>query len=266
MILLPQLRGVIAHRQVLDTLVRRDLRVRYSRSAIGYLWTILDPLAMAMIYFVVFSYIFKRGSVGYQPYVLFIIIGVLSWQWFSSTVNETSRALLSEARLVRSTNLPRPLWVVRVVIAKGIEFVLSLPVLAVFAIYFILQGQTTIHYRIVLVPVAVVMQFLLLVGLGLILAPVTVIFSDMPRIVRILLRMGFYATPIIYGAHAAPPVLQKVLLLNPMAGILEMYRGGFFPEELNVAAIISSAIITLITLIVGTVVFRRLEPAVLKEI
>ncbi|MDN5778494.1 MAG: ABC transporter permease [Humibacillus sp.] len=266
MFLLPQMQGVIRNRQVLDTLVRRDLRVRYARSAIGYLWTIIDPLAMALIYFVVFSYIFKRGSVGYQPYVLFIIIGVLAWQWFSSTVNETSRALLAEARLVRSTNLPRPLWVVRVVIAKGIEFVLSLPVLAAFAIYFVLDGQTTIHYRIVLVPVAIVMQFVLLVGLGLILAPVTVIFSDTPRIVRILLRMGFYATPIIYGAHAAPATLQKLLLLNPMAGILEMYRGGFFPAELNIPSIISAAIITFFTLIVGTIVFKRLEPAVLKEI
>ncbi|OFE14576.1 hypothetical protein BA895_09460 [Humibacillus sp. DSM 29435] len=266
MILLPQVRGVVRHRQVLDTLVRRDLRVRYARSAIGYLWTIIDPLAMALIYFVVFSYIFKRGSVGYQPYVLFITIGVLAWQWFSSSVNETSRSLLAEARLVRSTNLPRPLWVVRVVIAKGIEFVLSLPVLAAFALVFILRGETTIHYRIVLVPVAIIMQALLLVGLGLLLAPITVIFSDMPRIVRILLRMGFYATPIIYGAHAAPPVLQKVLLLNPMAGILEMYRGGFFPQELNIPSIVSAGIITVITLISGTIVFKRLEPAVLKEI
>ncbi|RKT77278.1 ABC-2 type transport system permease protein [Terracoccus luteus] len=266
MILLPQLRGVIRHRQVLDTLVRRDLRVRYAQSAVGYLWTIIDPLAMAMIYFVVFSYIFKRSSVGYEPYVLFIIIGVLAWQWFNSSVNETSRALLAEARLVRSTNLPRPLWVVRVVLAKGIEFVLSLPVLAGFAIYFVLRGDTTIHYRIALVPVAIVMQALLLVGLGLLLAPVAVIFSDMPRIVRILLRMGFYATPIIYGAHAAPPALQTVLLLNPMAGILEMYRAGFFPEELNLPAIISSGVITLLTLVVGTIVFRRLESAVLKEI
>lgn len=266
MILLPQLRALIAHRQVLDTLVRRDLRVRYARSAIGYLWTILDPLAMALIYFVVFGYIFNRKSVGYQPYVLFIIIGVLAWQWFSATITDTSRALLAEARLVRSTNLPRPLWVVRVVIAKGIEFVLSLPVLAVFAVIFVLRGETHIHYRILLVPVAIAMQFLLLVGLGLILAPVTVIFTDMPRIVRILLRMGFYATPIIYGAHAAPPVLQNVLLLNPMAGILEMYRAGFFPEELNIPSIVSSGIITFLVLVAGTIIFKRMESAVLKEI
>ena len=113
---------------------------------------------------------------------------------------------------------------------------------------------------------AVVLQFLLSVGIGLILAPVTVLFTDMPRIVRIALRMGFYVTPIIYGVHAAPPLLQKFLLLNPMAGILEMYRGGFFPQELNVAAIASSVVITFGTLVAGTIVFKRLEAAVLKEI
>jgi ABC-2 type transport system permease protein len=266
MILLDQARGVVNHWAILATLVRRDLRVRYASSPIGYLWTILDPLAMAAIYFIVFTFIFKGRSVGYQPYVLFIVIGVLVWQWFSQCATETGRALLAESRLVRSTNLPRELWVVRIVVSKGIEFVLSLPVLAGFAIFFILSGDVKIHYRIVLLPIAIVMQFLLQVGLGLILAPVTVLFTDMQRIVRIALRMGFYATPIIYGVHAAPEVLRRILILNPMAGILEMYRAGFFPQELNVPAIISSFIITLLTLVAGTLVFKRLEAAVLKEI
>ncbi|MHA3837375.1 ABC transporter permease [Terrabacter sp. AAH1] len=261
-----QLRGVIARRNVLGTLVRRDLQVRYAGSAIGYLWTILDPLAMSAIYFVVFTLIFKARSVGLQPYVLFLIIGVLVWQWFSQSMTETARALLSEARLVRSTNLPRELWVARVVIAKGIEFVLSLPVLAGFAIYFIAFGDASVNWRIVLIPAAIVLQFMLQMGIGLILAPVTVLFTDMSRIVRIALRMGFYATPIIYGVHAAPDNLQRLLLLNPMTGVLELYRAGFFPAELNVAATVSSFVITALIFVIGSIAFRRMEPAVLKEI
>src|SRR6478609_9487037 len=113
MILIPQARGLVARRRILGTLVKRDLRVRYGGSPIGYLWTIIDPLAMAAIYFVVFTVIFKSRSVGYQPYVLFIVIGVLAWQWFQLSVTETARALIAESRLVRSTNMPRELWVVR---------------------------------------------------------------------------------------------------------------------------------------------------------
>ena len=204
MILIPQVRGLVAKRRILGTLVQRDLRVRYAGSAIGYLWTILDPLAMSAIYFVVFTVIFKARHVGYQPYVLFLIVGLLAWQWFSSSLTETSRALLAESRLVRSTNLPRELWVVRVVIAKGIEFMLSLPVLAGFTAYYMIKGDAHLNLRLLYIPVALVIQFVLLTGIGLILAPITALVTDTARVVRIVLRMGFYSTPIIYGVHAAP--------------------------------------------------------------
>ena len=111
------------------------------------------------------------------------------------------------------------------------------------------------------------LQFLLSVGLGLILAPVTVLFTDMPRIVRIALRMGFYATPIIYGVHAAPPLLQNVLLLNPMAGHPRDVPSRLLPARSSTSpSIISSVVITFGTLVAGTIVFKRLEAPVLKEI
>src|SRR6478609_7052227 len=137
-----------ARRPVLVTLVQRDLRVRYARSWLGYLWTIIDPLAMALIYFLVFAVIFKRPDGSHKPYFLFLIIGLLPWQWFNASINESARALVAESKLVRSTNLPRELWVIRVVVAKGIEFLLSLPVLFGFAIFFIAVGETKLHYRI----------------------------------------------------------------------------------------------------------------------
>jgi ABC-2 type transport system permease protein len=266
MILVPQARGLLAKRRILGTLVQRDLRVRYAGSALGYLWTILDPLAMAGIYFVVFTLIFKARHVGFQPYVLFLIIGLLAWQWFSSSLTETSRALLSEARLVRSTNLPRELWVVRVVIAKGIEFLLSLPVLAGFTVFYLVKGDAHLNQRLLYIPVGLALQFVLLTGIGLILAPITALVTDTARVVRILLRMGFYSTPIIYGVHAAPEKIRSLLLFNPMTGILELYRAGFFPNDLNYKSVMLSAVLSFGVLVVGTIVFERLESSVLKEI
>ena len=118
----------------------------------GYLWTVLDPLLMSLIYFVVFVVIFKRGDLGHQPYFLFLIIGLLAWQWFSSATTDTSRALISEARLVRSTNLPREIWVVRVVRRKGVEFLLSLPVLLGFAVFYLVTRGLHLNVWIVLFP------------------------------------------------------------------------------------------------------------------
>ena len=261
-----RLKAIAAKRNVLWTLVIRDLRVRYARSILGYLWTILDPLAMAAVYFVVFTYIFKARRIAEHPYFLYLLIGLLAWQWFSASLTETSRALLQEAKLVRSTNLPRELWVIKVVVAKGIEFVLSLPILAGFTLYYVLVGQAHVSWDMVLFPLGLVLQFLLLIGVGLLLAPVTALVTDTKRVVRIFLRLFFYLTPVIYGLASAPRSLRQLLTLNPMTGILELYRSGFFPGETNWAAVGVAAVVVLVTLGAGAVTFARLERAVLKEI
>jgi ABC-2 type transport system permease protein len=266
MILVDQVSALMRKRQVLVTLVQRDLRVRYARSVLGYLWTILDPLAMACVYFVVFTQILDARDAGYDPYFLYLLTGLLAWQWFSQCMTETSRALLSEARLVRSTNLPRELWVVRVVLAKGIEFLFSLPVLIAFTAYYMAVGATQLHWGLVLFPVGIALQFLLMVGIGLVLAPVTTLVTDTARVVRIALRMGFYATPVLYSVDQAPEGLRLLLMLNPMTGITEFYRAGLFSGQFNAVAMVVGAVISLVVLLIGVVTFPRLEPAVLKEI
>jgi ABC-2 type transport system permease protein len=266
MILVSQVQALVRKREVLNTLVRRDLRVRYARSVLGYLWTVMDPLAMAAVYFVVFTVILKARNTGYQPYFLYLLVGLLSWQWFSQSMTETSRALLSEARLVRSTNLPRELWVVRVVIAKGIEFLLSLPILVCFAAFYVIRGDTQLHWALLLFPVGIVVQFLLICGIGLILAPITTLVTDTARVVRIALRMGFYGTPVLYSVDNAPEGLRNVLMLNPMTGVTELYRAGFFGGQFNALSMVVGVVMTLAILLLGVVTFPRLEPAVLKEI
>ncbi len=266
MMIIDRYRRVWKRRAVLRTLVERDLRVRYARSWLGYVWTIIDPLAMALIYFVVFVVIFQRPDAGHKPYFLFLILGLLPWQWFNASVNESARALLAEAKLVRSTNLPRELWVVRLVIAKGIEFLLSLPIIAVFVIVYVISGDTVLNWRLVLFPVALVMQFVLQIGVGLLLAPATVLADDTIRVVRIVLRLLFYGTPIIYTLDIAPVWLQKLLWFNPLSGILELYRAGFFPGPLQLAPLVIGALMSVGLLVAGILVFARLERAVLKEI
>jgi ABC-2 type transport system permease protein len=261
-----RLRGLWQHRQILWTLVRRDLRVRYARSVLGYLWTVLDPLAMALIYFVIFAVVFQRPDAGLHPYFLFLLVGLLAWQWFNASITETSRALLAESKLVRSTNLPRELWVIRVVIAKGIEYLLSLPILVFFVAFYVARGDTQLNWRLVLLPLGLLLQFLFQVGFGLLLAPVTVLVEDTQRVVRIILRMLFYATPIIYSLDKAPDWLRTMLYFNPMSGVLELYRAGLFEFPLARRPIAGCVLVTVLALSAGWVVFRRLERPVLKEI
>lgn len=267
--IITQTKAVLGKRNVLWTLVIRDLRVRYSRSVLGYVWTILDPLLMSLIYFVIFVYVFQRKALGHDPYFLFLIAGLLPWQWFSGVVTESSRALIQEARLVRSTNLPREIWVARVVLSKGIEYVLSLPVLFFFTFVYLIAGKTHLNGWLVLFPLGIVVQFVYLIGIGLILAPVTALVTDMQRVIRIILRMLFYITPVIYSSRLVPKPYDMLTWLNPMTGVLEMMRAGFFKHNkipIQWDAIGVGVVVTVVTLFIGFEVFARLERAVLKEI
>jgi len=259
--------AVTRRRSILWTLVQRDLRVRYSRSLLGYVWTVLDPLLMASVYFVVFTFIFKAGGrVADKPYFLYLLSGLLAWQWFTGSVNDTAKSLIQEARLVRSTNLPREIWVIRCVLAKGVEFVFSLPVLVGFVLYYLVRGRVELDWELVFFPLGMLLQFVLLVGLGLLLAPLTVLATDMQRVVRIVLRFMFYLTPVLYGTHAVPEFLRVILAFNPLNGILSLYRGGLFARGISWVDVGISTGVTVVLLVAGFWTFSRLERTVLKEI
>ena len=241
----------------------RDLRVRYSTSALGYVWSILDPLVMAGIYWFVFAVVFDRGgSVGEQPYIVFLLVGLLPWMWFNGAVSDSTRAFLREAKLVRSTSIPRTIWVNRLVLSKGIEFIAALPVLALFAIV----AGAELHWEVVFFPVAILIQAVLTVGIGLIVAPLVVFFRDLERAVKLILRFLFYASPIVYGLSDLPPELQTLGAFNPLAGIFSLYRGTFFPEQIDWFAVAIAALMSVLFLVVGLWIFKRSERTVLKEL
>ena len=247
--------------QPLWLLSARDLRVRYSTSALGYLWSVLDPLLMSLIYWFIFTQVFSRG-VGAEPYIVFLLSALLPWVWFNSSVGEFTRAFLKDARLVRSTSIPRSIWVNRIVLSKGIEFLLSLPILAIFAIV----AGATVGWGLLWFPVAIILQTMLTIGLGLIIAPLVVLYRDLERATKLVLRLMFYASPVIYGISDLPGGFQQVAAFNPLAGIFSLYRVGFFPEQFDAFAVIVSAGMSIVILVVGIAVFRSLERTVLKEL
>lgn len=255
------------YRRSLWLLTTRDLKVRYSTSALGYFWSILDPLVMAGIYWFVFTQIFGRG-VGHEPYIVFLLTALLPWTWFTGSISDATRAFTKEAKLVRSTTIPRTIWVSRLVLSKGIEFVASLPVLALFAII----GQAQLGWQVVFFPLAMLVQTILTLGIALIVAPLVVFFRDLERAVKLGLRFLFYASPIIYSIQDLNTVkigdvsLETIGAFNPLSGIFTLYRSAFFPQELDWFAVAISAVMSVVIFGIGVLVFRRTIRTVLKEI
>ena len=263
-VLRPPRSALSRYRQALWLLTVRDLKVRYSTSALGYLWSILDPLVMAGIYWFVFTQVFGRGGrIGEEPYIVFLLCALLPWMWFNGAVSDATRAYLREAKLIRSTKIPRTIWVARLVLSKGIEFVASIPVLAVFAI----ATGTVLHWQAIYFVLGILMQAVLTLGVGLIVAPLVVFFRDLERATKLALRFLFYASPIIYGITDLKPLgLDVIAAFNPLAGIFSLYRAAFFPAQLEWFAVGIGAAMSVAILAVGMLVFKRTERAVLKEI
>jgi ABC-2 type transport system permease protein len=249
------------YRHALWILTVRDLRVRYSTSALGYVWSILDPLVMSGIYWFVFTQVFRR-DVGEEPYIVFLLAALLPWMWFTGSVSDSTRAFLREAKLVRSTTIPRTIWVNRIVLSKGIEFLAALPVLAAFAVF----SGAQVNLDILLFPLAVAIQAVLTIGLCLIVAPLVVFFRDLERAVKLVLRFMFYATPIIYSTTALPDKIEPFAAFNPLSGIFALYRSAFFPQELDWYLVSVSAAMSVLLLGLGLLIFKRCERSVLKEI
>lgn len=239
----------------------RDLRVRYATSWLGYLWSVLDPLVMSGIYWFVFTQVFHR-STGAEPYIVFLISALLPWVWFNTSISDFTKAFSKDAKLVRSTAIPRSIWIGRIILSKGIEFLCSLPVLVIFAV----TAGAELTWGVLWFPLAVIVQIVLLTGLGLIVAPLCIMFRDLERTTRLILRALFYGTPIIYAVTDLPDGFHFLGLINPLAGIFTMYRASFFPGQWDTAAVATSAVVSVAALLLGIWVFRRLERQVLKEL
>ncbi|MCI0685734.1 MAG: ABC transporter permease [Sporichthyaceae bacterium] len=264
-----RVREIVARRSVLQLLVTRDLKIKYEKSFLGYVWSILEPLLLAMVYYFVFGVIM---GVGTEDYLVYLLAGLLPWLWASSTINSSTTALTGQARLVKTTSVPREIWILRLVGAKWVEYLLSLPVLIAFAIIY----RRSPHLgHLALLPFVMLLQMVLLTGISLLLSSITAILHDVKNVVRIVMRLLFYFSPILYGFEKIdklPDSVVALYTLNPFVGILELNRAIWFPDELSKAGISwASAVIPTIVLscslfALGWSVFARLERAVLKEL
>jgi ABC-2 type transport system permease protein len=220
---------------------------------------------MAGVYWFVVTKLMDR-QLGEAPYIVFLLCGMLPWQWTNAVLRSSMKSLTKDSKLVRSTNLPREIWVLRTVASKFAEFMYAMPVLAADA----LLSGAHLSWWVVFAPVAMVLQALLLTGAGLMLASLSVLYGDIERLMRIVMRLLFYFSPVIYGVHDVTKKFGSfadLYFLNPLAGIFDLYRTAFFPDQwVGWSAVLFSAVFAVVMLLVGVRIFRRFEGLVLKEI
>jgi lipopolysaccharide transport system permease protein len=257
--------------ELLYNLTLRELRGKYKRSALGWLWSIINPLANIAVYSVVFGVFFDVDAPvgdpsGLQVYALFLVAGLLPWTFLSNGLGGAVGSIVANESLVKKVYFPR--WILPTS-AVGAWFAGFAIELLVFGIILVIAGNAVFLW-VPLVLVLMVLQATFVVGLGLILAAVNVYFRDVQHFLAILLNIWFYATPVLYPPDLPPETyelggweipVQDILALNPMAIFLDAYRDILY--HLRYPTLTQMAVLTigsLATLTAGITVFRRFEP------
>ena len=230
---LPRFRGLI------QSLVARELKARYRGSVLGMFWSFGNPLLLLLVYSVVFNY-FLPARNEIQPYALFLCCGLLPWTWFATSLNESANSLVAGGNLIKKVLFPAEVLPIVSVLANMVQFLIGLPVLVGFLIYFAYfdpsvaaTPRVALHFsELVWLPVVVLVQLILTMGLALILSALTVHFRDIRDILSNLLTLWFFATPIIYSWRVAEFTKLKVLLdLNPVTHLAVSYQEILFNPE-----------------------------------
>jgi ABC-2 type transport system permease protein len=262
--------AVWGHRGVLRLLVQRDLAVKYQQSVLGYVWSLIEPLAMATIYWFIFGVLYDTELPGGPPYPMFVLSAIFAWMWANSAIGEATAALTGQARLITVMNVPREVFPIGRVVARFAEYLAGLPILFGGAVIF---GAPFGWYLVLCLPLAIVLQALLLIGLAMLLSAANVLLRDVERFMRLVQRVLFYAAPIIYPlsrvtkTDAIPDWVKLLYQANPLVGIMQLHHAAWYPSQFPGPWLLATTTAgCLITLVTGWWVFRRLEPAVLKEL
>jgi ABC-2 type transport system permease protein len=260
--------AVWRRREILNLLVRRDLAVKYQQSVLGYFWSLIEPLTIAATYWFIFGVLYGEDvGPGGVPYVLFLASGLFPWIWASGVLTEATTALTSQARLITTIKVPREIFAIGRVAAKFFEFLAALPVL--FLVAFLTGGKFTWH--LLYLPAAVLVQFVMMTGIALLLASANVMLRDVEKFTRLINRVLFYGLPIIYPLTRVleanlPAWVAFVYQLNPLVGVMELYHSVWSQQHPAALPLWSALVGAVLALVTGWWAFRKLEPAVLKEL
>lgn len=249
------LRELWNYRELLSTLVWRELKVRYKQTVIGVAWAVVQPVFSMVLFALVFGKLAKLPSEG-VPYALFAYVALVPWQFFARALGEGSMSLISQDRLVTKVYFPR-LMVPAAVVLSG---------LADLAVAFLLAVGLMIFYQhppqatLLLLPLFVLLLVVAALGISLWLAALNVEFRDVRYVLPFLTQVWLYATPVVYSMSLIPPRWRSLAALNPMCGVIEGFRWttlGGRPPDLTVFGI--STAVSLVLLVTGMAYFRHVE-------
>jgi lipopolysaccharide transport system permease protein len=243
------------YRELFFFLSWRDILVRYKQTVIGIAWSIIRPLLTMLVFTLVFGKIAKLPSEG-VPYPILVYAAMLPWQFFANALSESGNSLINNAAMISKIYFPRIIIPSSAVIVSLVDFLISLGILAVLMLWY----RFIPDWRILLMPVFLLLVISLALGLGFWVAALNVKYRDFRYIIPFIVQFGLYISPVGFSSNVVPEKWRLAYSLNPMVGIIDGFRGTIARGNgFDWPGIIMSAGITVLVLGFGIYYFRKTE-------
>ena len=224
------------YRELLKTSIKKDIGGKYKNSFLGVIWSFINPLLQICVYAIVFPLIMRNNI---ENYTVFMVCGLIPWTYFSSVINRASFVMVENGNIIKKVYFPREILPISLVTSETITFLIS----TIIIIGFVLLTGVGISWLIIFYPLLLLAQYILLIGISLIVSCITVYFRDLQHFIGIFLQLLFYGTPIVYSIETIPERFRWILNLNPMTHIIEGFRDIFYyqqmPDITNIFTIIA---------------------------
>lgn len=250
------LRRLVQHRELLESLIVRDVRARYKQTVLGFAWAVLNPVAQMIVFSVVFSRIVKVPTGG-ADYPIFSYVALLPWTLFASGVSGATSSLVMHQGLITKVAFPREVLPLAAVLGRIVDFFIACSVLALMMLVYGI-GVTP---ALILAAVVLLIQLTFTVGIGLLLSAINLFYRDVSQAIALAMTLWMYATPVIYPETLVPEAYRWLYMLNPMAVLISSYRtiviGGSMPDPVLLGL---AAVQSLLLLTCAYALFKRWEP------
>ncbi len=262
--MLTEVRTLIRYRALIQSLVSRELKARYRGSMLGFLWSFANPLLLLLTYTLVFTVVLPNRDPSIKPYWLFLFCGILPWTWFQASLAESSGVIIVSGNLIKKVLFPAEVLPTVSVLTNLVHFLLGLPILLAF-----LAWKQHLGWMALALPLPMLVQLVLSLGLALFLSALTVHFRDILNILTHVLHLWFFATPIIYSYAALPEgsPLRRVLRLNPMTHVIVTYQQMLFGGRVDHwRGLFLALLVGLAAFAAGAFLFDRLRDTLPEEV
>ncbi|HEZ7989461.1 MAG TPA: ABC transporter permease [Ruminococcus sp.] len=250
-----------AYRQMIFSLVKKDLRGRYKGSVLGFLWTFINPLLQLVVYTIVFSFILKTNI---ERYYLYLFVALIPWIFFSSSITVGSASIVAQKDLIKKIYFPRMVIPISYVTSSFVNMLLCF--IVIFAVI-IVSGAGINFLALLTLPVIMLVEYILALGMAMLTSAITVYFRDLEHILGIVTMAWMYMTPIMYDKSIVPENLMPIFNLNPMTHVIECYRAVLYEKKIpDLTTLLSAAGLGILILIVGILVFNKLQKRFAEEL